>query len=90
MGIPSFAGSTYITSMPYKGGTIYNVLICGSPIYEYNIFCFKNKVIKIIKFLPCDYNQRVNLYDLCLNHCDRKGLNTFLLQLIVSQDVKKI
>ena len=90
MGMSSFAGSTYITSIPYKGRTIYNVLILSSPIYEYNIFCFKNKVIKIIKFLPCDYNQRVNLYDLCLNHCDRKGLNTFLLQLIVSQDVKKI
>lgn len=90
MGMSSFASSTYITSIPYKGGTIYNVLILSSPIYEYNIFCFKNKVIKIIKFLPCDYNQRVNLYDLCLIHCDRKGLNTFLLQLIISQDVKKI
>jgi len=74
---------TYITSTPYKGGTIYDVLIFGLPTYEYNIFCFKNKVIKIIKFLPCDYNQRVNLYDLCLNYCDREGLNTFLLQLMM-------
>ena len=90
MGMSSFAGSTHITSIPYKGGAIYNVLICGSPIYEYNIFCFTNKVIKIIKFLACDYNERVILYDLCLNHCNRKGLNAFLLQLIVSQDVKKI
>ena len=90
MGMSSFAGSTHITSIHYKGGAIYNVLILSSPIYEYNIFCFKNKVIKIIRFLPCDYNQRVNLYDLCLNHCDRKGLNVFLLQLIVSQNIKKI
>lgn len=83
MGMSSFAGSTYIISIPYKGGTIYNVLILNSPIYEYNIFVYKNKVIKIIKFLPCDYNQRVNLYDLSLNHCDRKGLNAFLVNLMM-------
>lgn len=83
MGVPSFAGSTYITSIPYKSGAIYNVLIFGSPVYEYNIFMYQNKVIKIIKFLPCDYNQRVNLYDLSLNHCDRKGLNAFLVDLMM-------
>lgn len=89
MSVSSFINSTHITSTPYKGGIIYNVLIFSSPTYEYNIFCYKNKVVKIIKFLPCDYNQRVNLYDLYLNHCNREGLNLFLLDLFNSQDVKK-